>query len=116
MRPCVRACVGKSLLWVAILGLIVFYIYALISFALLRSSFDPDSELYCATLWQCTITVIRYGLVGDLFDVSIHSSSHLFSYLVIYFQPSMLCRCWLGGRKGIRPEKTEWWGAGVVIL
>ena len=62
---------GKSLLWVAILGLIVFYIYALISFAILRSSFDPDSELYCATLWQCTITVVRYGLVGDLFDVSI---------------------------------------------
>jgi len=62
--------IGKSLLWVAILGLIVFYIYALVSFALLRSSFDPDSELYCATLWQCTITVIRYGLVGDLFDVS----------------------------------------------
>ena len=61
--------VGKSLLWVAILGMIVFYIYALISFALLRSSFDPDNELYCATLWQCTITVIRYGLVGDLFDV-----------------------------------------------
>ena len=22
---------------------------------------------------------------------------------------------WLGGRKGIRPVKTEWWGAGVVI-
>jgi len=21
----------------------------------------------------------------------------------------------LGGRKGIRPVKTEWWGAGVVI-
>jgi len=21
----------------------------------------------------------------------------------------------LGGRKGIRPAKTEWWGAGVVI-
>ena len=27
----------------------------------------------------------------------------------------MLRRCWLGGRKGIRPVKTEWWGAGVVI-
>ena len=27
----------------------------------------------------------------------------------------MLSRCWLGGRKGIRPVKTEWWGAGVVI-
>ena len=26
--------------------------------------------------------------------------------------PSVLWRCWLGGRKGIRPE---WWGTGVVI-
>ena len=26
--------------------------------------------------------------------------------------PSVL---WLGGRKGIRPVETEWWGAGVVI-
>jgi len=26
-----------------------------------------------------------------------------------------LWRCWLGGRKGIRPVKTEWWCAGVVI-
>jgi len=24
-------------------------------------------------------------------------------------------RCWLGGRKCIRPVKTEWWGTGVVI-
>jgi len=22
--------------------------------------------------------------------------------------------CWLGGRKGIRPIKTEWWDAGMV--
>jgi len=29
--------------------------------------------------------------------------------------PSVLWRCWLGCRKGIRPVKTEWWGAGVVI-
>jgi len=29
--------------------------------------------------------------------------------------PSVLWRCWLDGRKGIRPVKTEWWGAGVVI-
>jgi len=28
----------------------------------------------------------------------------------------VLCRCWLGDRKGIRPvKKTEWWGAGVVV-
>jgi len=29
--------------------------------------------------------------------------------------PSVLWRCWLGGRKGIRPVKTEWCGAGMVI-
>ena len=39
-------------------------------------------------------------------------------YVLIRFLsvPSVLLRCWLGGRKGIRPvKKTEWWGAGVVI-
>jgi len=30
-------------------------------------------------------------------------------------QSQQLWRCWLGGRKGIRPVKTEWWGAGVVV-
>jgi len=29
--------------------------------------------------------------------------------------PSVLWRCWLGSRKGIRPLKTEWWGVGVVV-
>ena len=29
--------------------------------------------------------------------------------------PSVLSRCRLGGRKGIRPVKTEHWGAGMVI-
>jgi len=28
--------------------------------------------------------------------------------------PSVFWYCWLGGRKGIRPVKTEWWGASVV--
>ena len=28
--------------------------------------------------------------------------------------PSVLWHCWLGSRKGNRPVKTEWWGAGVV--
>ena len=28
--------------------------------------------------------------------------------------PSVLWRCWLGGRKGILPVKN-WWGAGMVI-
>ena len=30
-------------------------------------------------------------------------------------KPSVLWRCWLGGKKGIWPVKTEWWDAGMVI-
>jgi len=30
------------------------------------------------------------------------------------FLPRVLWRCWLGGRKGIRPVKN-WWGTGMVI-
>lgn len=58
-----------SLLWVAVLGFIVIYIYSLLGFALLRSYFDPGSYLYCSTLIECTVTVIRYGLIGDMFEV-----------------------------------------------
>ena len=29
--------------------------------------------------------------------------------------PSVLWCCWLGGRKGIQPVKTEWCGAGMVV-
>jgi len=29
--------------------------------------------------------------------------------------PSVLWHCWLGGRKGIRVKKTEWWDAGMVM-
>ena len=29
--------------------------------------------------------------------------------------PSVVSRCWFGGRKGIRPVNTEWPGAGVVV-
>jgi len=29
--------------------------------------------------------------------------------------PSVHWRCCMGGRKGIRPVKNEWWGTGMVI-
>jgi len=31
------------------------------------------------------------------------------------YVPSVLWRCWLGGKKGILPVKTEWWGARMVV-
>ena len=36
-------------------------------------------------------------------------------HFLLVFLPSVLWHCWLGGRKGIRPVKTEWWGAGIAI-
>ena len=46
------------------------------------------------------------------------TSIYIYIYILYYYMlllPSVLWRCWLGGRKGIRPVKTEWWGTGVVI-
>ena len=63
-------CAGRSLLWVAVLGTIFLYIYALIGFGFFRSVFDPQDELYCASLIQCTVTIIRYGLMGDIDEVT----------------------------------------------
>ncbi|XP_074663089.1 inositol 1,4,5-trisphosphate-gated calcium channel ITPR3-like [Tubulanus polymorphus] len=79
---------GKSLLWVAVLGLVVFYLYAIVGFALFRSTFDPGSSMYCDDLWQCTVTVIRFGLIGDLFEIMVQnpkeSSFERFGWIVLY--------------------------------
>ena len=60
-----------------------------------------------------------------LFESVGHSEWHIME-ISIYFNwlaqlwvnsvnlPSVLWRCWLGGRKGIRPVKN-WWVAGVAI-
>ena len=63
---------GVALLWVAALGGVVLYIYAVISFAFLHESADNEADsdrendLFCDTLGQCFITVIRYGLIDNL--------------------------------------------------
>lgn len=57
---------GIALLWVAGLGGVVLYIYAVISFAFLHESFDPQEDLYCESLGECFITVVRYGLIDNL--------------------------------------------------
>ena len=59
---------GISLLWVAALGAVVLYIYAVISFAFLHESVNDlgENKLYCDTLSQCLISVIRWGLIDNL--------------------------------------------------
>lgn len=61
---------GKSLIWVAILGLIVIYLFALVVFAFFREAFDINEEVYCDTLAKCSYTVLRYGLIGNYDEVS----------------------------------------------
>ena len=61
---------GKSLLWVAALGVVVLYIYAVVSFAFLHESFqapdNDDATLFCSTLYECFASTIRYGLIENL--------------------------------------------------
>ena len=61
---------GKSLLWVAALGLVILYIYAVVSFAFIHESFlapdNNDATLFCSTLYECFASTIRYGLLENL--------------------------------------------------
>ena len=51
--------------------------------------------------------VLRHNPIG--------SAVRRFQFQFHSLFPSVLRRCWLGGRKGIRPvKKLEWWGTGVV--
>eukprot|EP00040_Diaphanoeca_grandis_P002750 m.22601 g.22601 ORF g.22601 m.22601 type:complete len:2904 (-) comp13869_c0_seq1:198-8909(-) len=55
---------GKSLLWVALLFIIVIYIYAVTAFGFFRRSFNNDDGAYCNTLLQCFGTAMRLGLMS----------------------------------------------------
>ena len=57
---------GNALLWVAVLGIIVLFIYAVVSFAWLHSYFTPSSGQFCDTLAECFYSVVRIGLLDTL--------------------------------------------------
>jgi len=47
---------------------------------------------------------------------TVHYTEYVECWITLkYLIPSVLWRCWLGGRKGTRPVKTEWWGTGMLI-
>ena len=58
-------------------------------------------------------SVRHHYYVGIAVSTIFHHSLCMHAYVCAYVH-DRLC-CWLGGRKGIRPVKTEWWVAGVVI-
>jgi len=65
-----------------------------------------DSLTFHMTSLQIKLGQVKWGQICDM-------NTPLPSCLQC-FMPSVLWRCWLGGRKGIRPVKTEWWDVGVV--
>ena len=52
----------------------IMYIYALFGFAVMRTIFDPGEQQYCQTLYECSMSIIRYGFIGDYNDVSIYTT------------------------------------------
>ena len=63
--------------------------------------------------WLLVVVYCQHVLicvVAFLFGIAYYSCNNYSYYL-----PSVLWHCWLGGRKGIRPVKTEWWVASMVI-
>ena len=70
-------------------------------------------------MWLCRLSaplkLNPYGAIQILLLLLLLFFSLIIFCLVIFLSPSVLWHCWLGGRKGIRPIETEWWGAGVVI-
>ena len=61
----------EQLVFIGLLTLAILFIYAVFSFALMRNFFDPGySNLFCDSLWQCYVTVIREGLLNSFGGVS----------------------------------------------
>jgi len=67
---------------------------------------------------SCVVTCLQWALASlcKLHWFCCFGGLILLPFLsaVLWF-PSVVWRCWLGGRKSIRPVKTEWWGTGMVI-
>jgi len=70
--------------------------------------------LWCACLGYF-LRICHYLILSVLFCIMYFVL--FFAYLSLFnFVFILCCWCsWLGGRKGIQPVKTEWWGTGVVI-
>ena len=53
------------MIWVAILLVIIVYIYAVVSFAFLRNEFEQADNYHCRRLDECFISVLRFGLIDN---------------------------------------------------
>ena len=72
VSPFINICLAIQLISVILLGLAVLFIYAVFSFVFLHKFYDRNADLYCNTLLECYITIIRVGLLDTLGAVSNH--------------------------------------------
>lgn len=56
---------GRSLLYVAILGLVIIYMFGLIAFIFIRDVYQGNLH-FCESLYKCTLSTIREGLLYKL--------------------------------------------------
>jgi len=72
---------GTSLLLVGMLGMVIIFIYALVSFAILRERFLLSSlGRHCTTVYECFITVLHHGFVDSLYTVSLTKNRYIWSW------------------------------------
>ena len=76
---------------------------------------DRNDVCYIVIILATNIAAGTKINLNETTTMHAHGCNHIPSTGKSETMPSVLWRCWLGGRKGIRPVKTEWWGAGVVI-
>lgn len=61
---------GCKLMLVAILGIVVFYIYSLILFAFYRGRmWSADNGRHCRNIYECFVSVLNHGFVGGPYTV-----------------------------------------------
>ena len=79
-----------QLITVFILGLVVIYIYAVISFALLPNYFIPTNDQFCDTMFQCFITITRLGLLDTLGTVCTIFNINICTTLIIGYSDTSI--------------------------
>ena len=90
-----------------------------------RTTFDNDKyNTYMYVLYELFFinTVVHQLSCVNMCACHAHFTINLLTYfttiisqLIADDMSSVLWCSWLGSRKGIRPVKTEWWVAGMVI-
>jgi inositol 1,4,5-triphosphate receptor type 1 len=61
--------VGRSalqLFTVLMLGLVITYMYAVFSFAIMSNDFNTNQDLFCRNIFECFITITRLGFLDTL--------------------------------------------------